>query len=484
MIGFGPTDTSNLTKSDLAFTKKNLSGLSPSNSYPIIKEVDLGNKDPFHIYKKLHPHFANCFILESLAGPKELARYTFLGFDPHMILTLDDEIFRVDGKLVARSSRPLDYLKTFLSSYPVNSKLAGYKYIGGLVGYISYDFIRYLEDLPLKTGKREFPDLHMGLFLDGLIHSFPHNKYIYFSYGRDRSDMLLEILNEKKASPTKEFNLRSLKSDTTRQDFIRMVTKAKDYILSGDIYQVVLSKKLKGHFSGDAFGVYELLREINPSPYMYHLKFGDTVILGSSPEMLVEVKNKVVSTYPIAGTRPAGTNQKERKIYSKELISDQKELAEHNMLVDLARNDLGRIAKYGSVHLPEYLKVKKFSHVQHIVSKVVGELKEGKGALDALGAMFPAGTVSGAPKVRAMEIIDELEISPRGPYAGAVGYFSLNGNLDTCIAIRTIFAKRQNIYLQAGAGIVADSVGAREWKETDHKLEAVKKALRLGDNQC
>lgn len=484
MIGFGPSNTSNLTKSDLTFAKNTLAGLTAKDSQPILKQVDLGDKDPFHVYKKLHPHFENCFILESLAGPKELARYTFLGFDPQMILTLDNGIFRIDGQLAARSSRPLDYLKTLLASYPVNSKLAEYKYIGGLVGYISYDFIRYLEDLPPKAEKREFPDLHMGLFSDGLIHSTAHNKYTYFSYGQDRSDMLLEILNKEKASPAEKLNLINLKSDTHKQHFIEMVTKAKDYILSGDIYQVVLSKKLKGRFSGNAFGVYEFLREINPSPYMYHLKFGDTVILGSSPEMLVEVKNKVISTYPIAGTRPVGTNQKERKMYRKELIGDEKELAEHNMLVDLARNDVGRTAKYGSVHLPEYLKVKKFSHVQHIVSKVVGELKEKKEALDALGAIFPAGTVSGAPKVRAMEIIDELEVSPRGPYAGAIGYFSLNGNLDTCIAIRTVFAKNQNIYLQAGAGIVADSVGTREWKETDQKLEAVKRALRLGDNQC
>jgi anthranilate synthase component 1 len=210
---------------------------------------------------------------------------------------------------------------------------------------------------------------------------------------------------------------------------------------------------------------------------MYHLKFGDKVVVGSSPEMLVEVQNGVISTYPIAGTRPVGVNENERKAYRKELISDEKELAEHNMLVDLARNDVGRVSKFGSVQVPEYLTVKRFSHVQHIVSKVEGRLQNDKTALDALSAIFPAGTVSGAPKVRAMEIIDELEVSRRGPYAGAIGYFSLNGNLDSCIAIRTVFAENHNIYLQAGAGIVADSVGAKEWDETDHKLQALKKAL-------
>jgi anthranilate synthase component 1 len=268
------------------------------------------------------------------------------------------------------------------------------------------------------------------------------------------------------------------KVNVTKNRFEEAVEKAKEYIVSGDIFQVVLSKRYDFRVKGNLMAFYRSLRKINPSPYMYFLKAGDKQIVGSSPEMLVRVDNRVVETFPIAGTRPSMENQGANRQMAKELLADPKERAEHVMLVDLARNDVGKIAKFGSVHVPEFMKVHRYSHVQHIVSQVVGDLQEDKECYDALRAVFPAGTVSGAPKVRAMEIIEELESTRRGPYAGAVGYFSYNGNADFAITIRTLFADKDKAYIQAGAGIVADSVPEREWFETDHKAEALMKALK------
>ena len=267
------------------------------------------------------------------------------------------------------------------------------------------------------------------------------------------------------------------KVNVTKECFEKSVEKAKEYITSGDIFQVVLSKRYDFHFKGDLVAFYRSLREINPSPYMYFLKAGNRKIIGSSPEMLVRVDNRVVETFPIAGTRPCVEDPSENKRLAEELLADPKERAEHVMLVDLARNDVGKIAKFGSVHVPEFMKVHRYSHVQHIVSQVVGDLREDRESYDALRAVFPAGTVSGAPKVRAMEIIEELEPVKRGPYAGAVGYFSHNGNADFAITIRTLFVDKDEAHIQVGAGIVADSVPEREWFETDHKAEALIRAL-------
>jgi anthranilate synthase component 1 len=268
------------------------------------------------------------------------------------------------------------------------------------------------------------------------------------------------------------------KVSVTKTRFEEAVEKAKDYIISGDIFQVVLSKRYDFRFEGNLMAFYRSLREINPSPYMYYFKEGNRQIVGSSPEMLVRVDNRVVETFPIAGTRPCVENPSENKRLAEELLADPKERAEHVMLVDLARNDVGKVAKFGSVHVPEFMKVHRYSHVQHIVSQVVGDLQDDKECYDALRAVFPAGTVSGAPKVRAMEIIEELEPTKRGPYAGAVGYFSYNGNADFAITIRTLFADGDKACIQVGAGIVADSIPEREWFETDHKAEALMKALK------
>ncbi|MGW8289355.1 MAG: anthranilate synthase component I family protein, partial [Candidatus Bathyarchaeia archaeon] len=284
------------------------------------------------------------------------------------------------------------------------------------------------------------------------------------------------VLSQNNNAETLQYN--KPKANITKERFEEAVKKAKEYIRSGDIFQVVLSKRYDFRFKGDLMTFYRSLREINPSPYMYFFKAGKRQIIGSSPEMLARVDNRVVETYPIAGTRPCVENPKENKRLAEELLADPKERAEHVMLVDLARNDVGKVAKFGSVHIPEFMKVHRYSHVQHIVSQVVGELQNDKECYDALRAVFPAGTVSGAPKVRAMEIIEELEPTRRGPYAGTVGYFSYNGNADFAITIRTLFADGDKAYIQAGAGIVADSVPEREWFETDHKAEALMKALK------
>jgi anthranilate synthase component 1 len=259
---------------------------------------------------------------------------------------------------------------------------------------------------------------------------------------------------------------------------MNLVNKSKEYLYNGDIFQVVLSKKMDFSITGDLLGVYRTLREINPSPYMYFLKMSDKCIIGSSPEMLLRVTKDLVETFPIAGTRPIVNDENKNKELSISLLNDEKEIAEHTMLVDLARNDIGRVCRYGTVRVRDLMTVKRFSHVQHIVSHIVGRLQNGKDSFDAFKAIFPAGTVSGAPKVRAMEIIDELEPNVRGPYAGALGYFSFNGSCDFAITIRSLFINNNRAYVQSGAGIVIDSIPEKEWDETEYKLNAIMSALR------
>jgi len=298
----------------------------------------------------------------------------------------------------------------------------------------------------------------------------------YYYSGNNRFTEVETLMTQPCDSEMLEYD--QPKVNITKKRFEEAVEKAKEYIVAGDIFQVVLSKRYDFQIKGDLMAFYRSLREINPSPYMYFFKAGNKQIVGSSPEMLVRVDKRVVETFPIAGTRPCVKNPSENERLAKELLEDPKERAEHVMLVDLARNDVGKIAKFGSVHVPEFMKVHRYSHVQHIVSQVVGDLKDDKECYDALRAVFPAGTVSGAPKVRAMEIIEELEPTKRGPYAGAVGYFSYNDNADFAITIRTLFADGDKACIQVGAGIVADSVPEREWFETDHKAEALMKALK------
>jgi anthranilate synthase component I len=357
-----------------------------------------------------------------------------------------------------------------------------FRFLGGAVGYISYDSVRYWEKLPHKPSRNgSFPDIEMGIFDDGLIFNHIEGETFYYHRGEDRFQEIEKVLNQPIEPQT--LLVSPPKVETKREQFEKAVEKAKQYISEGDIFQVVISKRFQFQIKSSLIPFYEALRSINPSPYMYYLKFEDRQIVGSSPEMLVRVDNRMVETFPIAGTKPIAQDRTENARLAKELLADPKERAEHIMLVDLARNDLGRISKFGSVSVPEFMKVHQYSHVQHIVSQVIGELKDELQSFDAVRAVFPAGTVSGAPKVRAMEIIDELESFRRGPYAGAVGYFSYNGNADFAITIRTLFANKSQAYLQAGAGIVADSVPEREWLETDHKAQALIRALEIAGGQ-
>jgi len=352
-----------------------------------------------------------------------------------------------------------------------------FRFVGGALGYISYDTIRYIEKLPnQKPDDLQFPDLEMGIFEDGIVFDHIQNQAYYYFRKENRLQEIQELINEsfKEEEP---FTFTQLVVNITKENFEKAVKKAKQYVMSGDIFQVVLSKRFQFQYTGSLLTFYKSLRQINPSPYMFYYKSDKRQIVGASPEMLVRVDDRKIVTFPIAGTTPVTSNPEENFRLGKELLTDQKECAEHVMLVDLARNDLGRISKYGSVTVPEFMQVHQFSHVQHIVSQVTGDLQDGLDSFDALKAVFPAGTVSGAPKVRAMEIIEELEPSHRGPYAGAVGYFSCNGNSDFAITIRTLFSEGNQAYIQAGAGIVADSIPEKEWFETDHKAKALIKAL-------
>ena len=371
---------------------------------------------------------------------------------------------------------PLSAIQQALKSQVLLNKQ--FRFIGGAVGYISYDVVRYWEKLPLKTrDDTGFPDVQMGVFDDGIVFDHKEKTAYYYFLGEDRFDEIARLGTKSGNSETLSFS--QPKVNITKEYFEHAVEKAKEYVRQGDIFQVVLSKRYDFRVQGDLIAFYRSLRAINPSPYMYFFKSGDRQIVGSSPEMLVRVENRTVETFPIAGTRPVADNPAENKRLAQDLLSDPKERAEHVMLVDLARNDVGKIAAYGSVRVPEFMQVHKYSHVQHIVSRVMGNLREGCQSYDALKAVFPAGTVSGAPKPRAMEIIEELEPARRGPYAGAVGYFSYNGNADFAITIRTLFADKEKAHIQAGAGIVADSVPEREWLETENKTEALMKALEV-----
>ncbi|MDM7919555.1 MAG: chorismate-binding protein, partial [Methanosarcina sp.] len=336
---------------------------------------------------------------------------------------------------------------------------------GGLVGYVSYESVRYFE--PIQTQMGKMPDYEFGLFLDAVIFDRLQNRCEYVTLGENRLDEIKAVNREE--FDMEELSFKEKDHHFSREKFENMVLEAKEKIKAGEIFQSVLSNAREYEIKGNKLNFYETLRNINPSPYMYHLKLGQREIIGSSPEMLVRVEGRDIETYPIAGTRKRGKNPQEDKKFENELLRDEKEKSEHLMLVDLARNDIGKVSEFGSVHVPQFMTVKKFSHVQHIVSRVEGKLQNGKTSVDAFSSIFPAGTVSGAPKIRAMEIINQLEQIPRGPYAGAVGYFGLNGNADFAITIRTLVCDGDRGKIQAGAGIVHDSIPSSEYQECENK---------------
>jgi anthranilate synthase component I len=441
---------------------------------------------PRSLFVKVHEEFENAFLLESAIGAKRLAEYSFIGFEPETIVRVKDgslDIASLDGaKDSLKTEDPLTDLRKLVAAPASFDLLARspFRFIGGAVGYISYDSVRYWERLPAKArDDLGLPDMEFGIYTDGIVFDHMKKGVHYYTLGRD--DRLKQVASLLRGSAPRERGgltaPTAAKPTVEKERFKAMVETAKRHITVGDIFQVVLAKRYDFEIEGDLSIFYEALSEINPSPYMYFLKFGDRRIVGSSPEMLVRVENRQVETFPIAGTRPHLADSRANAKLTKEMLADPKEKAEHVMLVDLARNDVGRVAKYGSVKVPELLTVQQFSHVQHIVSRVVGTLRPEFDSFDAMRAMFPAGTVSGAPKPRAMEIIDELEPVRRGPYAGALGYFSFNGNADFAITIRTLVARGTKCSIQSGAGIVADSDPENEWHETESKAAGLMKAV-------
>ena len=440
-------------------------------SIPRIISLDYSGTQ-FEIYNKISRNYPYSFLFESLTGPEELSETSIMGFDPEFIVkgyydkvTIQNR----DGSIKTIStSDPLNTIKDLVQKTTDQS----YRYLGGAVGIINYDSIRLWEKIPKHHDISE-PIMEFGIYNDGILFDNKKRKSLYFYYDKNRVD-------EIKSSESKfeDFTISKITNNLNEEKFSEIVNKAKKYIYDGDVFQVVLSRKFSFEADGDYLKVYQKLRSLNPSPYLYHLKMNEKTVIGSSPEMLLRVTNDQVETFPIAGTRKITNDDKKNEEMKQELISDEKELAEHTMLVDLGRNDIGKVCEYGSVHVKELMEVKKFSHVQHMVTHVVGKLGKDYDMYDAFRAVFPAGTVSGAPKVRAMEIIDELEPESRGPYAGAIGYFSFNGCCDFAIAIRSIFANGNLGFVQAGAGIVFDSISENELKETEHKANAMLTALK------
>ncbi len=429
------------------------------------------SENQFQIYNKISRNYSHSFLFESLTGPEVLAETSVMGFDPKIILKgYSDKVEIIqDGETkTIQTSDPFLELKKLLGK----SNDQSYRYLGGAVGVVNYDAIRMVENIPDSHNSPQ-PLMEFGIYDDGLIYDNLQKKLFYFYHDENRFDKLIMSDDE-----FGEFHSSEVTPNMDKTKFSEIVNKAKEYIHDGDIFQVVLSRKFAFDVNGDNLTLYKTLRKLNPSPYMYHLKQDSKTIIGASPEMLVRITDDKVETFPIAGTRKITDDEEKNKQLADELIHDEKELAEHTMLVDLGRNDIGRVCKYGTVHPESLMEIKRFSHVQHIVSHVVGNLAPENDMFDAFQAVFPAGTVSGAPKVRAMEIIDELETEARGPYAGAVGYFSYNGCCDFAIAIRSIFIEGGKGFVQSGAGIVSDSIPENEFKETEHKAGAMLQALK------
>ena len=429
------------------------------------------SENQFQIYNKISRNYSHSFLFESLSGPEVLAETSVMGFDPKIILkgySNKVEIITKDKTQTIQTTDPFAELKKLLGKYDDQR----YRYLGGAVGVVNYDAVRLVEDID-DANETSQPLMEFGIYDDGIIYDNVHKKLFYFYHDENRFDKL--IMNEDTFG---NFKSSEVIPNMNKDKFSNIVNKAKKYIHDGDIFQVVLSRKFAFDVTGDNLTLYKTLRKLNPSPYMYHLKQDTKTIIGASPEMLVRITDDKVETFPIAGTRKITDDEEKNQQLADELIHDEKELAEHTMLVDLGRNDIGRVCKYGTVHPESLMQIKQFSHVQHIVSHVVGNLAPENDMFDAFQAVFPAGTVSGAPKVRAMQIINDLETETRGPYAGAVGYFSYNGCCDFAIAIRSIFIENNKGFVQSGAGIVSDSVAENEFKETEHKAGAMLQALK------
>lgn len=484
-------------------TLENVKKLAAAGEYkriPICRELYSDCYTPVEVMRILRKASRHCYLLESASQTEVWGRYSFLGYDPSMEITCTDGDMRIrktgtDGKDEEKElhvTHPGDTLREILKNHksPVMENMP--PFTGGLVGYFSYDYIKYAEP-KLKLENKEQQDFRdMDLMLFDRVIAFDHYKQkilliagvmtddleaSYGEAGRALDEMAELIKNGEKAIfPALELQSEIL-PEFPKEQYCEMVEKAKEHIVEGDIFQIVLSNPMRAKASGSLFDTYRVLRATNPSPYMFYFSSDDIEIAGASPETLVKLEDGKLSTFPLAGTRPRGKNKEEDKALEASLLKDEKELAEHNMLVDLGRNDMGRISKIGSVEVEKYMCVERFSHVMHLGSTVTGDLREDKDAVDAVDAILPAGTLSGAPKFRACQIIEELEGSKRGIYGGAIGYLDFAGNLDTCIAIRLVYKKGGTICIRSGAGIVADSVPEKEFEECQNKARAVVQAI-------
>jgi anthranilate synthase component 1 len=461
--------------------------------YKVIPQDKLSPTETFKILKNISRHV---FILESLEDEKNTGRYTFLGYNPKLEISCKDGVLTVKNEKTTDTfsdACPKEYILQIINenSSPKFETLPPFS--GGLVGYFSYDFIKYAEKSLKLDGEdvENFKDVDL-MFFDKVIAFDNLKKEIfliiniatddfeksYYKALSELEEMNSLILKGEKAKIAKLKLTLPFRSLFDEKRYCMMVEKAKHYIKEGDIFQVVLSNRLEADAEGSLFGTYEILRKTNPSPYMFYFSSDTVEIAGASPETLVKLSGTKVSTFPLAGTKPRGKNEKEDRTFEKELLLDPKELAEHNMLVDLGRNDIGKISRFGSVKVQKYLSIVRFSHVMHIGSVVESEIMEDKNALDVISAVLPAGTLSGAPKIRACEIIHELEGNKRGIYGGAIGYISLTGDMDTCIAIRIAFKKDGKVYVRSGAGVVADSIPRNEFAECNNKARAIISALK------
>lgn len=480
-----------------------LSLAQQGNIIPVFKEVTADIETPISLFKKV-AQGPESFLLESVEGGERWGRFSFIGHRPRLLVKARGEEIELirNGKQCGKfKASPLDYLKNLMHTFRAVPVEGLPRFFGGLVGYLSYDIVRFIEDLPtFKPDDVGMPDVafmmpEQVMIYDNLTQTIKVVANIYvpeyvnhvvaYDQAVAQIDETLRLLGRPvPVSKPKEKSKDKmiLRANMERNRFEGMVQRAKQYIQDGEAIQVVVSQRFDTDLVAEPFDIYRALRRVNPSPYMYYLDFDGDVVIGASPEVLVRLENGRVALRPIAGTRPRGKNGEEDRRLEEELRADPKERAEHVMLVDLGRNDVGRVATVGTVEVSDLMVVEYYSHVMHLVSHVEGDLAPGLDMFDVLRASFPAGTVSGAPKVRAMEIIDELEPTRRGPYAGAVGYFSFSGNMDFCITIRTLLVRNGKVYLQVGAGIVADSVPKREYEETVDKGKALVKALEMANN--
>lgn len=471
---------------------------------PISQEIMADEKTPMEVVKILKGVSSHCYMLESVEEQKRWGRYTFLGFEPAMEITCTDgklTIQKGEGlqeEIQKKVKHPGTIITEIMKDYRSPKIRTLPSFTGGLVGYFAYDYAKYSEPTLELDAKDEegFKDVDLMLFDKVIAFDHFRQKIIIIVNAKvenleqeyKRACMEVERIIEliKKGEPVKiaPGKLKSpLRQLFQKEAYCSMIEKTKKYILEGDIFQVVLSNRLDADFEGSLFNAYRVLRTINPSPYMFYFSSNNIEVAGASPETLVKLEDGELHTFPLAGTRPRGETPEEDLRLEQELLQDEKELAEHNMLVDLGRNDLGKVSKFGSVEVEKYMSIERYSHVMHIGSTVRGAIREDKMPLDVIDAVLPAGTLSGAPKIRAMEIINQLENNKRGIYGGAIGYIDFTGNLDTCIAIRIAYKKNGKVFVRSGAGIVADSVPEKEYEECINKAKAVVKALEAGEEE-